>query len=217
MLDSRKRRSFSALATVVLISLCVTIAHTALMAQSTASSAAKSKSWLDSNPAPNWNQPGQALPRPIVEDDSNLWRCGEQIRLTSKNKADQAVIAAGWKLIGPLHLFENVRVILGTSGFDGMCRPMGYQGFVFEGSKFAGTLAPAPMDSREDGDLSHLQFPKLASIVASYKRYRESDPRCCPSSSSYVEYKIETRDGMPVLTPVTVNTSSNPGTPPEKP
>src|SRR5581483_3890566 len=74
MLDSRKRRSFSALATVVLISLCVTIA------QSTASSAAKSKSWLDSNPAPNWNQPGQALPRPIVEDDSNLWRCGEQIR-----------------------------------------------------------------------------------------------------------------------------------------
>ena len=46
------------------------------------------------------------------------------------------------------------------SNADGMCRPLGYQFFLFVGDDFAGTLSPAPMDSRTDGGLSDLQLAR---------------------------------------------------------
>jgi len=59
----------------------------------------------------------------------------------------------------------------GESAFDGMCRPLGYQFFVFSGGRFAGTLSPHPMDSRTDGAA---QIPPLVSareLAAAFSRY----------------------------------------------
>ena len=58
---------------------------------------------------------------------------------------------AGWTLYGPLQSFGDASLIVAGSDVDGMCRPLGYQGFVFVGDVLAGTIAPAPMDSRSDG------------------------------------------------------------------
>ncbi len=47
--------------------------------------------------------------------------------------------------------FGDGEVVLGRSGVDGMCRPLGYQGFVFVGGRFAGTLAPPTRSAARRG------------------------------------------------------------------
>ena len=42
-------------------------------------------------------------------------------------------------------------MISGLAAYDGMCRPLGYQSFVFVDGVFAGTVSPEPMNSRTTG------------------------------------------------------------------
>ncbi len=103
---------------------------------------------------------------------------------------DKAVVKAGWKLYGSVQSYGNTAVFLAMSGADGMCRPMGYQAFVYAGGKYAGTLSPAPMNSRTDASLADFQLVSASAIEAEFSRYVDSGALCCPSRTNTVTYQI---------------------------
>ena len=45
---------------------------------------------------------------------------------------------------------DDIEILGGMRGGDGMCRPLNYNVFVFVRGQFAGALSPASMDSRLD-------------------------------------------------------------------
>ena len=110
--------------------------------------AAADDSWLDT-PLVTWNQPGMGVPiaAPAVGDFGlNDPFCSRSIR-PPETAADLEVTAAGWSLVGSYEGGWGVLAVTGTTGFDGMCRPMGYQVFVFAARRLnalIGGRAPAP-------------------------------------------------------------------------
>jgi hypothetical protein len=115
------------------------------------------------------------------------------------------VAAAGWRLMEywPAKRLATTALVLATTGHDGMCRPIGYNAFVFVDDRFAGTLSPAPMFSREDGTLAGTPTLVPGGVEATFLRYLDSDPRCCPSRPSVtVGYRIERAAVGPVVVPV---------------
>ncbi|MDS3861479.1 META domain-containing protein [Thermosynechococcaceae cyanobacterium BACA0444] len=166
-------------------------------------------SWLD-QPLTNWNRPTSdfpALPKPLPA--TNISQCVSQIRQPSLD-AERAVVAKGWKLFGPLQTYDTTQLFLATSGFDGMCRPMGFQAFVYVEGRYAGTLSPVLMDSRSDGVLYAPYLNSGSEINVEFARYRSTDPLCCPSGKSFVTFKIRP-DEVPDLIATTVTTTENNG------
>ena len=100
---------------------------------------------------------------------------------------------------------------MATASADGMCRPDGFQAFVFVNGAFAGTIAPHPMDSRTDGSLSGFGVTlfNAQGLSASFERYGENDPLCCPHATTTVDYKLESKNGHAVLVPTSSYTSKN--------
>jgi heat shock protein HslJ len=158
-------------------------------------------SWL-SKPMTNWNKPGATIPQASAteNDPSVTARCGEELR-RPENIADQALSGAGWKLYGPVQSYSGTIVITAMSGVDGMCRPMGYQAFVFVNDVFAGTLSPAPMNSRSDGALTNIHLLAPTRLSAEFVRYTESDPLCCPSAIGAVNYRIDRQGNTGTVIP----------------
>jgi hypothetical protein len=130
-------------------------------------------------------------------------RCRELTRQPA-SEVDQQVRAHGWDLVGPSSEGEQIRVIAGTSDYDGMCRPRQYQEFVFARGIFAGTLSPHPMDSRTDGALNRVTIQTDGRVQAEYARYGAKDPLCCPSRITTVVFEIGKEP--PVLKPVSAST-----------
>ncbi len=159
--------------------------------------------WLDT--LSQWNVAGAPVPTapptplpgsPITE------RCTARER--APQSAEEArVAAAGWRLedYWPAQREGAIVVILATASYDGMCRPWDFNGFVFAGGRFAGTLAPAPMRSRFDGQLA--LTPTLITggqIVARFLRYAPADAFCCPTlPASVVTYRVDQAGGAPLL------------------
>ncbi len=137
----------------------------------------------------------------IDADLPSVDRCKDQLR-EAKTPQERAIIKAGWELFGPQQTYNETTVITAMSGVDGMCRPLGYQAFVFVGEQFAGTLSPQPMNSRTDGDISQIFLTSSSSLFVEYKRYNSGDPLCCPSQISRVLFKIEPQNAQPLLIPV---------------
>lgn len=167
--------------------------------------------WLDRSPPVPWNQPRMAVPtapthQPLSATTPN---CLGTVRPPQSDE-DEELVRAGWYLIGQFEGGWGILVILGAAGFDGMCRPLMYQGFVFVDGIFAGTLSPVLMDSRTDGAESRSMILGRDSLVATFLRYTESDPLCCPSRISTVTYQIERLSGAPVLVPTMVTTEPTP-------
>jgi heat shock protein HslJ len=160
-----------------------------------------SGSWL-AKPMMNWNKPGATIPQaPDAENDPlNTAICREQLR-QPESAPDRALSGAGWRLYGPLQSYSGTSVIMAMSGVDGMCRPMGYQAFVFINDSFAGTLAPAPMNSRSDGALTNVDLVSPTRLSAGFVRYTASDPLCCPSSTGAVTYRIDRHDNTGIVVP----------------
>lgn len=158
-------------------------------------------SWL-AKPMMNWNKPGATIPQaPDAENDpSNTAVCSEQLR-QPEGAPDRALSGAGWRLYGPVQSYSGTSVVLAMSGVDGMCRPMGYQAFVFINDSFAGTLAPAPMNSRSDGALTNVNLLSPTRLRAEFVRYTASDPLCCPSSTGAVTYRIDRHDNTGIVVP----------------
>ena len=168
-----------------------------------------SESWLD-RPIANWNTAGAPLPSPPKADEAKaslMARC----KLTPPvgTPAEKAIDGAGWI---PFQNFdqrlvrEDVEVIGGMAGSDGMCRPTDYNLFVFVGGRFAGTLSPVPMTSRLDASSGVVRLP-LPQITAEFSRYKPSDPLCCPSSRVTVRYRIDRATTGTVVVPVEIRTT----------
>jgi hypothetical protein len=166
--------------------------------------------WLD-DPSVTWNTAGMAIPKPIESMPGQRGevdpRCAQQAR-PAESDEDRAVEGGGWTLFGSYTGGWGVRIVRGLDGYDGMCRPMEFQAFVFVDGKLAGTLSPMPMGSRLDGALTQVTFNGPEGITAGYVRYTEQDALCCPSARSTATYKIERSPAAPVL--VRENTTTEP-------
>jgi len=144
------------------------------------------RSWLDPKP-PGWNVPGASVPSAPSVDGGVDARC----RATARQPVlaeDRLVRERGWDLVGSYEGGWPIVVIRGTAGYDGMCRPMQYQDFVFVRGVFAGTLSPRPMDSRTDGAISQVQGSTR--VRADYTRYTAADALCCPSRMTTVVFEV---------------------------
>ena len=159
--------------------------------------------WLD-QPLTSWNKAGGPIPRPPAADESVaavVTRC--QLTPRKSSGAEQSLGAAGWI---PFWNFDqqlvrdDVEIVGGMRSADGMCRPVGYNLFVFVGSKFAGTLAPMPMTSRLDSSLGVVRMP-LPALTADFARYSSTDALCCPSGHVTVRYRIDRTAAGPVVVP----------------
>ncbi|MBI4492954.1 MAG: LppP/LprE family lipoprotein [Chloroflexi bacterium] len=156
--------------------------------------------WLD-RPLANWNQPGMAIPpAPPTEGLVNPG-CLERARW-AETPEDQALVDDGWDLFNPYRAGWGVKLVDATTSYDGMCRPMGFQTFVFVEGDFAGTISPEPMNSRATGAGSVVSFFN-DTLSARFVRYAPTDPLCCPSRPAVVvDYRIERTPSGPVLNPV---------------
>jgi hypothetical protein len=137
-------------------------------------------------------------------------RCHSTVRPTTTPE-DRAVVAKGWSPIGPYERYGTTSVLLATSSADGMCRPNGFQGFVFVNDTFAGTLSPDLMNARSDGAISGttVDVYNERTLGVTFARYSERDALCCPHASTTVSYEIETVDGRSIVRPVSPETHEN--------
>ncbi len=166
--------------------------------------AAADSSWLD-QPLSNWNQPGMDIPQAPAMDPSTNPQCLPQKR-PADTAADQALSDAGWTLFAGYNAGWDTYVVRALSGYDGMCRPLGYNVFVFVDGQFAGTISPDTMDSRTDGSGDVSFFGAKDSISAEFARYAATDPLCCPSRNSSVFYMVSRTPRGPVLVPQSAST-----------
>lgn len=160
--------------------------------------------WLD-QPVQSWNWAGMPIPTapaPPPGEDQYISRCSPRYGETAE---DDALNAAGWTLYNAYQSGWNERFVWATAGYDGMCRPGNYQGFVFVNGAFAGTIAPDVMMSRIDGAATTATLFSDR-LVANFVRYAPTDPLCCPSRGNQsVEYQIESTTDGPVLTPMSIS------------
>jgi hypothetical protein len=167
-------------------------------------------SWLDQKPAGTWNVIGAAVPdAPPPSYPSNITANYIQGARPPETPEDQAVVAAGWNLVGGFKGGWGMRLVAATSDYDGMGRPWGYQEFVFVGGVFAGTLSPDPMYSRSDGALISEFILAGDRVEATFNRYAPSDTACCPSSQTSVIYSVSRSDDGPLVAPVEIDQFHN--------
>jgi hypothetical protein len=158
--------------------------------------------WLD-QPLKQWNQPGMPIPRAdaLTNEPAMDPRCLTYAR-PAESQMDRDLEAAGWSLFNSYQAGWGVSVITALSGHDGMCRPWGYHAFVFVDGRFAGTLAPDPSTARSDGALfsTETRIQDGDHITATFVRYADSDPLCCPSRPTVnVSYRIERGSAGPLV------------------
>jgi hypothetical protein len=172
----------------------------------TPSASAQAAGWLD-RPLANWNVAGQGVisaPRVDEPDDEVVRRC--KLSFSGSTAAEKAVAAAGWIPFLPGGQQVNrdgVEIVGGMNGADGMCRPVGYNLFVFVSSQFAGTLSPTLMTSRLDSSSGMITLTSEG-VTAEFVRYRDTDPLCCPSSRVAVRYRID-RTRRPLVVPLAIS------------
>lgn len=162
--------------------------------------------WLDDSKPPSWTSAGAPIPRAPHAAGTVDPRCRALAR-PPESDADKRLTEQGWDLIGAYQGGWGVVVLEGAASYDGMCRPLAYQEFVFVRGAFAGTLSPATMDSRADGSLNRVTLQGDRRLVAEYARYARSDALCCPSRTTTVAFEIDA--GQAVVRPLSTSTFSN--------
>jgi len=163
--------------------------------------------WLDARVPVNWNVPGAAIAAaPLWRLDGRIVKGGKDPELLPGGRcastvrpataaAERAVAARGWLIARVVPALPSARargwtVVMGISGADGMCRPLGYQLFAFRGSAFAGTLSPQRMDARTDASFVALRPTGPNTLEVDFLRYADQDPLCCPHATTRVSYAI---------------------------
>jgi hypothetical protein len=171
--------------------------------------ASDAASWLDAKTLTDWNVAGTTLPARPGGRDPDLapgGRCATAVRRPTSPE-DRAVADRGWALVGPDQRYGSLAVLMATASADGMCRPDGYQGFVFVNGVFAGTVSPKLMNARADASMNALSVTIYNStdFAADFSRYGANDALCCPHAITSVSFTIRRRNGKPrvVLTGTT--------------
>ena len=157
--------------------------------------------WLDGALEP-WNSEGMAVPRVTPGGVFGPDYCFARVR-PAASAEELAMTDSGWQLMPewPTTRRGDTAIVMATEDFDGMCRPSGFNAFVFVAGRFAGTIAPEPMGSRSDGTLFRPpDFSADGRLDASFLRYASFDPLCCPSRPpTRLLYRVELRGAGPVL------------------
>jgi len=167
---------------------------------------AQPASWLDQATPASWNEPGEAIPTAPRAEGNDDPRCRAQAR-PPQLRADRLLRERGWDLVGAYQGGWNALVIAGTAAYDGMCRPLQYQYFVFVHGRFAGTLSPRPMDSRTDGALGRVWLQSGTRLIAEYLRYAPNDALCCASRTTRVDFDLSAAEAL--VRPLSAATSEN--------
>jgi uncharacterized lipoprotein YbaY len=173
------------------------------------SAAAGQTTWLDRPFGQNWNSGNGVVPTaPRTTGSSpNSQMCRSTIR-AAESVNDRALTRAGWFLYGPVYTYGTISIMTAMASVDGMCRPNEYNGFVFVGNRFAGTLAPVVSGARSDASLSRISMYTPEDLTVEFVRYSSDDALCCPSRTSYVTYEI-TLGARPLVRAVDVDTRAN--------
>lgn len=166
--------------------------------------------WLD-RPMTDWNAKVHAIPMPPPNDDKSesIWQFCSREERRPASPEDMEVQEKRWHLFGEVHVYGKLSIVSAMSNADGMCRPLGYQFFVFAGKRFVGTISPVPMDSRSDGALGRVILTGENTLVAEFLRYTPDDPLCCPSATSTVSYALVGDEEHLHLVAKDVSTASN--------
>ena len=164
----------------------------------------KVAAWLDDSKPVSWNKPGARVPAAPASQGAVDPRCLEAARPPESDE-DKQVRDQGWDLVGAYQGGWQMVVVRGTAGYDGMCRPLQFQDFVFVRGVFAGTLSPQAMDSRSDGAIGRVFLQSNSQLTAEYARYAAADPLCCPSRTTRVVFEVAS-DG-PIVRPLSSSTS----------
>ena len=151
--------------------------------------------WLDSTGELNLST--ATLQR--VEFEGTNPRCDATTR-SPRSVVDRAVVAQGWKLTALAESRRGkagmIEIVGGFRQYDGMCRPLQFQAFVFIDERLVGTLSPGLMNSREDGALDRVTISDSGEITATFLRYTQSDALCCPSRLSTAVYSSLAEGGV---------------------
>lgn len=151
---------------------------------------AQTSQWLDMKPLPNWNSRKRVILETKKMSASELKRCSAAVRQPSLPQ-DFLLTKMNWTLTGAAQVFGNTAVITTAEGFDGMCRPLKYETYVFIGNRLAGGLTPGPEDSRADGSIINVNLYSETDLSAEFARYKNSDALCCPYKTERVTYKVK--------------------------
>ena len=183
------------------------------LALTAAVSQPSSRSWFEGKPLTNWNRPAATIPK-APKTDYRIVQCQHQLR-DPVIPEERAVKAAGWILFNGRGETQSARGVVLVKGqesynFDGMCRPLGYQQFVFVNGVFAGTISPNLMNSRSEGNLIQTDIQTPSRLRAEFTRYTAKDPTCCASKASEVTYRIDIANNKPLVVPIQVRTYANP-------
>lgn len=164
--------------------------------------------WLD-RPLASWNLDGRfpAVASPNERRDQILARC--QVP-ASRTDGHRALEGLGW--IAYDHLDRSlsqgdVEIVAGMMDADDMCRPVGFQLFVFVAGRLAGTLSPDVMTTGQDASAGAVRIVNPDTISAEFARYGNKDAPCCPTARVSVRYRIDRSGSQPMLTPLEVRTT----------
>ena len=167
--------------------------------------------WLDTKPK-QWNRAGSSIPKvkkafgeADIKDLKNRCDASRQ-RPNADSPEVRTVAGRGWTVFKSQSDFHGIVIVSAQQDYDGMCRPIGYQDFVFVNGVFAGTLSPKSMNAREDGASINESFPGDGKISVDFVRYAQKDPLCCPSRISEAAFEIQTVGGNPVVVLTNVRT-----------
>jgi hypothetical protein len=201
---ARKNSGFAAVLRLVLPAVGQSLLMLSSLAAAAGYQAVPPAAWLD-RPLSGWNKPGLAVskaPRFDESRDETLKRC--KLTLLRTTAGERQLAEAGWT---PFHNFDQqllrdgIEIVGGMTGADGMCRPTGYNLFVFVDGRFAGSLSPVLMTSRLDGASGAVRIVAADAITSDFARYTSADPLCCPSSHVSVRYTVDRSGAQPVVVP----------------
>lgn len=151
---------------------------------------AQTSQWLDMKPLPSWNSRKRVILETKKISKAELKRCSVAVRQPSLPQ-DFLLTKMNWTLTGAAQVFGNTAIITTAEGFDGMCRPLKSETYVFVGNKLAGGLTPGPEDSRTDGSVINVNLYSESDLSAEFARYKTSDALCCPYKTERIVYKVK--------------------------
>ena len=162
-------------------------------------------SWLD---APTeWRFSNAELLRGQPEGPNST--CDPTTR-ASRSAAERLLTEAGWKLRLDTEVNRtaerSIEIVQAFRQFDGMCRSLQAQAFVFVNNGLIGVLSPKLMNARKDGDLADVVVSGSGEIRAKFFRYGQADALCCPSRESLAVYSVMLEGDTNILRLLRVDT-----------